>query len=106
MRPLKVLTNLITQSRKISAISPIFYPDHLCMFEKIVNNVRSIELVLTEEIWKLIKIHVNNYSDKLKVYVIEENPNLTVIASDKFLSDELLQKVWGIRFLEDANLKK
>lgn len=36
LRPLRVLTNLITQSKEIRAVSPMFYPDYPSVFEKIV----------------------------------------------------------------------
>ncbi|WP_169302188.1 helix-turn-helix transcriptional regulator [Ferroglobus placidus] len=101
LRPLRVLTNLITQSKEIRAVSPMFYPDYPSVFEKIVEKMKGIELVVSENVWKLIEIydHTEDFSEKFSVYVVNEQPELAVTVSDVFLSMNFYRSSGDLDFL-------
>ncbi len=101
LRPLKVLMDLITQSKEIRAVSPMFYPDYPTIFEKVVEKMRVIELVVTEDVWRLIEVydHIEDLPEKFSVYVVDEQPHLAITVSDVFLSMNFYRNSGDFDFL-------
>ncbi len=88
LKPHRIVMDLILKAKNIKGVVPIFYPDYPSIFNKIIDNVETLEIVVTEDVLRAVEIYENvkDYSDRFHVYVIREHPLIAFTVTDYFFS--------------------
>ena len=93
---------IILNAAKIRGVSPIFYPDYIKTFNRIIEKGVNVELILTEEILeKTIRLHdpesLKNLKklisqEKIKIWKIKEDVKVAFTITDKSITLGLFSK--------------
>jgi len=87
--------NIISESKEIKGVSPIFYPNYVKTFKVVTNKDVNVELILTKRILQktiesLISTDLNDFKtlvteNKLKIWELEEEVKVAFTVTDKFM---------------------
>ncbi|AIY91059.1 helix-turn-helix transcriptional regulator [Geoglobus acetivorans] len=88
LRPHRIVLGQILRSKEVRGIVPILYPDYPTVFREVVSKVDLLEIIVTEDVWKLVEKydHVEEHTGKFRVYLADKHPCISLIVTDTFFS--------------------
>jgi predicted transcriptional regulator len=101
LKPHRVFSKLLRESSKISGVSPLLFPDYPDLFRNLADSNIEIELVVTEDVYKIISEYPLADYRNLAIWVIDEMPLIAVTVTDRFLSFGFFYKSGSYDFTRD-----
>ncbi|MGC9435633.1 MAG: helix-turn-helix transcriptional regulator [Methanomicrobiales archaeon] len=101
LKPHRVYFDHLSRSRDINGVSPILFPDYPDTFRGLAETAETISLVVTDEIWDVIREYPIHEYDNIAVYLLDEPPRLAVTATDTFLSIGFFYRSGSYDFTRD-----
>lgn len=101
LKPHRVFTDYLKNTKEIYGVSPILFPDYPAFFKGLAESADAISLVVTKEVFDIISTYpVGDYSN-LEIYLAPEAPGIAATVTDTFLSIGFFYKSGGYDFTRD-----
>ncbi len=101
LKPHRVFTDYLKNTREIYGVSPILFPDYPEFFKSLAESVDTISLVVTQEVFDIVSAYpLGNYGN-LEVYLAPEAPRIAATVTDTFLSIGFFYKSGSYDFTRD-----
>ncbi|WP_292409649.1 MULTISPECIES: helix-turn-helix transcriptional regulator [unclassified Methanoculleus] len=101
LKPHRVFTDYLKNTREIYGVSPLLFPDYPEFFKGLAESGDPISLVVTQEVYDLISAYpLENYGN-LEVYLTLETPRIAATVTDTFLSIGFFYKSGSYDFTRD-----
>lgn len=101
LKPHRVFTDYLKNTREIYGVSPILFPDYPEFFKSLAESVDTISLVVTQEVFDIISAYpLGNYGN-LEIYLAPEIPRIAATVTDTFLSIGFFYKSGSYDFTRD-----
>jgi predicted transcriptional regulator len=101
LKPHRVFFDNLRNSREISGVSPLMFPDYANMFSVLAENQLNISLVVTDEIFTIISKYPLDQYENIAIYVVDELPQIAITVTDQFLSIGFFYKSGNYDFTRD-----
>ncbi len=101
LKPHRVFTDYLKNTREIYGVSPILFPDYPEFFKSLAESADTISLVVTQEIFDIISAYPLANYDNLEIYLAPEAPRIAATVTDTFLSIGFFYKSGSYDFTRD-----
>jgi predicted transcriptional regulator len=105
LKPHRVFAELLKNSNDIRGVSPLMFPDYPILFKAMAENMQSISLVVTREVYEIISEYPIDEFKNIDIHIIEETPQIAVTVTDTFLSIGFFYKSGSYDFTRDMVCK-
>ena len=86
LKPHRVFTDNLKNTREIYGVSPLLFPDYPEVFKGLAGSVDTISLVVTQEVLDIISAYPLGDYGNLEIYLTPEAPRIAATVTDTFLS--------------------
>jgi len=101
LKPHRIFTDYLKNTREIYGVSPILFPDYPEFFLSLAENIETISLVVTQEVFDIVSTYPLDKYDSIKIYVTPEAPRIAATVTDRFLSIGFFYKSGSYDFTRD-----
>jgi predicted transcriptional regulator len=101
LKPHRVFTDYLKNSREIYGVSPILFPDYTESFKTLAETVETISLVVTQEVFDIVSTYPLGNYDNIEIYLTPESPGIAATVTDTFLSIGFFYKSGSYDFTRD-----
>lgn len=101
LKPHRVFTDHLRNTREIYGVSPIFFPDYPEFFLSLSESVETISLVVTQEVFDIVSTYPLGNYDNIEIYLTPESPKIAATVTDTFLSIGFFYKSGSYDFTRD-----
>jgi len=101
LKPHRVFTDHLKNTREIYGVSPLLFPDYPEVFKGLAGSLNTISLVVTQEVLDIISAYpLGDYSN-LEIYLAPEAPRIAATVTDTFLSIGFFYRSGSYDFTRD-----
>jgi len=101
LKPHRVFTDNLKNTREIYGVSPILFPDYADSFKTLAESVETISLVVTQEVFNIVSTYPLGNYDNIEIYLTPESPGIAATVTDTFLSIGFFYKSGSYDFTRD-----
>jgi predicted transcriptional regulator len=101
LKPHRVFTDYLKNTKEIYGVSPILFPDYPEFFLALAESVETISLVVTQEVFDIVSTYPIGDHDNIKLYLAPQAPRIAATVTDTFLSIGFFYKSGGYDFTRD-----
>lgn len=101
LKPHRVFTDYLKNTKEIYGVSPILFPDYPEFFLALAESVETISLVVTQEVFDIVSTYPIGDHDNIKLYLAPQTPRIAATVTDTFLSIGFFYKSGGYDFTRD-----
>ncbi|WP_292520654.1 transcriptional regulator FilR1 domain-containing protein [Methanoculleus sp.] len=101
LKPHRVFTDYLKNTREIYGVSPILFPDYPEFFQGLAESVDTISLVVTQDVFDIVSTYPLGNYDNLEIYLAPKSPGIAATVTDTFLSIGFFYKSGSYDFTRD-----
>ncbi len=101
LKPHQVFFDHIRRSKYVLGISPLLFPDYVDFFGQMVEQSRSISLVVTPEVYEEIASSDALHRENVQIYIIDTAPPIAAAVTDQFVSIGFFYRSGSYDFTRD-----